>query len=692
MYKSKEGFVRSRKHIVAPWIASYQDTSFKRPGHRILIKGLLGKYARSLRNWGYYAAKSKKLTLDHSYYINLPLAPHHVVQRYKFDVTSENKVNLFSRSFQKEHGDKYTLPLTSRCKFDGLVPYARSRIKQRFDIGDVDFHEFLRDTGIQPYPEDKNTFGYMALPGYEGMMEDLRKYTKPIDVTFTKEDLYKAVNYIKSELKLPKCEPPTKDSLKTLYVNDKSYSGLLTALFAGHTKKESLAFSTLIAEHLFDVAGASLTVDTSIKCVGAREKLVSDSKMAEKLSTRALIQEESCISQLKQAYSRPITEGFKLLNKNWESPIGIGGQLLGAGVFNFVERFYPKDLSKYKLVTMDASSHDKNVHHDLLIMAYSILRACYPQSDLIDKHFFFFMSGHVSKRIMTDDGLIFRIEGGIQTGDPFTSLLTSVCMLLEKTILYQKLGMDMPIARTYYGDDQIELFDIDAVIPENLSALSQEIIGISMRDVIVKNLGEEFSDDFSSEPSFLQMYFKNGLTVRDPNRIIEKLTFIDQKVREDKELKLDAVASMTYSSIGDNEAKSIIFMYCDWLVRKYKIYLISSVASKTNATINNLSIANSNFTTDNIRGEYVYKRKERAYCDMYIYDKVKHHFLPILPIYSEHILGIKREKNIHELLLKMRTQKSFVASAKKEIMAHLKRKNMHNLHFFLQHNKNVVGN
>jgi hypothetical protein len=671
---------------------NFQESSFKRPSHRILFKGLLGKYARSLRNYGYYAAKKKNLIFDHSFFLNLAMCPLKVKLRKGVDVWSSKKVNLFSRKFQYSNSTLYSLPLTSRCKFDGIVPYFRNRVKQTVDLGDFDFIKFNLDYVNKINEPGESHMTYMGMPGYEGMMEDLKKYTVPIEHQITKEDIVMALDHLKNIVELPKLTAPSKGQLVGTYVNDKSYSGLMTSLMAGHSKKESLEFSTILAEKMFDVVGSRTHVDTSLKVVGAREKLVKSDKFGSKMQTRALLQEESCISQLKQLYSRPITEAFKKLNLKWDHQIGIGGVLIGSAVSHFVNRYYPDDGTNYNIVTMDAASHDKNVCRELIVAAYSILRGCFPKSSVIDNHFFFFMSGHVSKRVMTDDGMVYNIEGGIQTGDPFTSLINSFCMLLEKTILYNKLNIKQPFKQVYYGDDQWELFDPDVAIPSNIGEVSKELLGIKMKDVIVKNSLEEFSDDYKSEPSFLQIFFKYGLPLRDPMRIFEKLYFMDPKLRDYPEEKIEAVMSMCYSSQGFNYTYDLVYNYAVYLKIKYNVELSYSIKERMENITMHLATSNVGSFSSNVRGEYVYKRKSKVYCDMFKYTLMKSTVVNVSPVMISHILGMVRFKNLQEVVLKYKDHKNYLKTIKELFLRRERYKQRNNLHWFLTNSSEVVGN
>lgn len=632
------------------------------------------------------------MKIDHSYFLNLPVAPVKVRYKKSLDVWSETKVNLFSKKYQEKHPQVYTLPLTSRCKFDGIVPYFRNRINQTVDLGDPDFIDFSINNKINIELTGDQHMIYMGMPGYEGMMEDLKKYSNPIVHQITREDITTALHELKNKLELPKLAAPRREDLINTYVNDKSYSGLMTSLMAGHSKKESLEFSTIMAEKLFEVVGSRLTVDTSLKVVGAREKLVKSDKFGSRMQTRALIQEESMNSQLKQLYARPITSALKKLNVDWESSIGIGGVLLGNGVAKFIDKFYPNNGLEYSIVTMDAASHDKNVCSELIIASYSILRSCFPESSVIDNHFFFFMSGHDYKRVMTDDGFIFNIRGGIQTGDPMTSLVNSICMLLEKTILYKKLNIEQPIKQVYYGDDQWEVFSKGVKIPENIGEISEEHLGIRMKDVIIKKSSEEFSDDYSKEPSFLQIYFKDGLPVRDPKRIYEKLYFMDPKLRDDPSEKLEAVMSMAYSAHGFNYSKTLVTEYAKFLKRKYKIYTTYEIEERLNYIIMNLATSNIGLMKSNVRGEYEYARKKHVVCDTFRYNYMKETVFHISPILIDHIMGKVRFKNIGDVVKKYKKYESYMHTIKKILLEHEKYKQRNNLYWFLKTSPHVFGN
>jgi hypothetical protein len=427
------------------------------------------------------------------------------------------------------------------------------------------------------------------------------------------------------------------------HVNDVSYSGILTSALAGKTKKDSLKFSVAVAEHLFKKTGARYTVDTSLKTIGSREREVKTKNWYEPTRSRAIIQEESPISQLKQIYFRPITNYFKKKNEKWEHKIGVGGLLTGLQGQYFYDRFYGHKNTFQ--VTMDGSRHDQNVCKELLLGAFSILRACFPKGGDVDRHFFFFASGHIYKRILLNDGLVYRIEGGIQTGDPATSLINTFVMLLEKTILYKKLGIEQPKDSVYYGDDQFELFDNKVEFPSDFEELSKKLIGITQKDVVIKESASDFSWDFSKEPSFLQIFFNKGSPLRSSERMFDKMLYMDPKVRDCYDMKIEAVMSMAYTSFGNPYVFELISDYIKFLSGKYGVNSLDYI-EKMYMRVMKVYCGSIRITDlFNARGEFGYVRKKKYVLPYSDYEMTKTFRLLPLNNYVGIILGNSTGRN-----------------------------------------------
>jgi hypothetical protein len=601
---------------------------------------------------GYYRKKMKKFKFFRDSYLALPFQQMFIPDRTSYHVTGKQKINFYNKEFQKENALKFSLPLTSRCRFDSLVPYGVRSVKQTFDFGDKDFHNFLCENDVHKPLDDQFLLSYQADAGWETAREDVLGFCKPIDHTITKDDVLNAIDEL-GDVVIPILEKPSKEDVKLEYVNDKSYSGLLTSMLSGHNKKQSLPFSIFVAEYLYDYLGSRFTPDTSIKTVaGVRPRMVDSSKFYEFIKSRSAIQEEAPVSQLKQIYFRRVTEFFKEYNSKWRSEIGIGGVLIGSGRRHFYERFYDK--KGYYQLTMDASRHDQNICEELLVGAFSILRAMFPKSGLIDRHFFFFASGHIHKRILMRDGFVYLVSGGIQTGDPATSLVNSIVMLLEKTILYKKLEIEPPVDRVYYGDDQFELFKQKPNLPDNFGELSRQITGVTQKDIILKRCDAPFSFDLSKEPSFLQIYFNKGSPLRNYDRVFEKLMYIDKLVRDKPLTKLEAVLSMGFTTFGDFRVIKLICDYANFIIKEYNL-LYNDPMYVLFKKIFAVSIGNFSISTlNNARGEVGFVRKKRVTVEPDKYTGLHKIAIADAKKYSRIILGSDKRRNQKKIIKQIR--------------------------------------
>jgi hypothetical protein len=157
--------------------------------------------------------------------------------------------------------------------------------------------------------------GVMVLAGWETMLSSLRKYAEPIKTDLTLKDIKRGISLL-SDIIIPKIQAPLVDEIDYQYVKPNSYSGVFSAILFGKTKGQSLEIANILAKELFEHVGRSLTVDTTLKTIGGREKLSKSDKIGQVLASRVVIQEDIIVSQLKQIYARPITNVFKAWNKD----------------------------------------------------------------------------------------------------------------------------------------------------------------------------------------------------------------------------------------------------------------------------------------------------------------------------------------------------------------------------------------
>lgn len=210
--------------------------------------------------------------------------------------------------------------------------------------------------------------------------------------------------------------------------NPKSTSGLVTAtkvsrkrkLSIKYTKHPAYVYSNLISNSERQV------LDTSLYCVGGREKRISYSDTTnKKLKTRAVFMQEDVPTLIGQGMASIINKEIQRHNKghNW------GGRINGRKNWHqILDTMNIGDLENWVNVSVDFSGHDNHTTEEQIVVAWAFLRTMFHESVELDRLFYYSMSSMISKRVvLPESNLIYQITKGIPSGHAFTSQITTLC-------------------------------------------------------------------------------------------------------------------------------------------------------------------------------------------------------------------------------------------------------------------------
>jgi len=74
----------------------------------------------------------------------------------------------------------------------------------------------------------------------------------------------------------------------------------------------------------------------------------------------------------------------------------------------------------------DWSSFDNHVYEELIVMAVAMLRSCYPDDERHDNYFLYMCSSLVFKNVVFEPGVVMRLDKGIPSGHPWTSIVDTL--------------------------------------------------------------------------------------------------------------------------------------------------------------------------------------------------------------------------------------------------------------------------
>jgi hypothetical protein len=90
-----------------------------------------------------------------------------------------------------------------------------------------------------------------------------------------------------------------------------------------------------------------------------------------------------------------------------------------------------KDLPDFINANTDFNGHDNGVDENKIVVAFALIRICFPLGPGLDRLFYYVMSGMIFKRlVLPESGLIYEVTKGVLTGHSFTSIITTVCAFI----------------------------------------------------------------------------------------------------------------------------------------------------------------------------------------------------------------------------------------------------------------------
>lgn len=351
---------------------------------------------------------------------------------------------VFDKSFLSR------LPITgSKSKYLGRYPLRMGAIPGKFSKSEPLSRVFNNDEDFCPkFMHGKyNLDNWIRVSGswhtnwhqLQSMSEDTQR--RPGTRRF-EQILYNEV----PKLKLPQLEAPTLADLYSGQVNlDAQCGGDFKPL---NTKSDNLATILDAASKLFDKVhrhddgGNSLLLDQSVYSVGAREKKQKDVKQGELLKSRLVLNQDAVAAAFCKAYTSKIEHFFKNCDSYYKeqgvhNPFYIGHSHAHLGWL----RYNADIVDAENCFEGDWEEFDTCAHESLIAAAFSMARSMFPASDEIDRAFFFMYSGFVAKHVVTPDGLLYRIDKGIPSGNMWTSIIGTFVNYILLTEMFTRYAV-----------------------------------------------------------------------------------------------------------------------------------------------------------------------------------------------------------------------------------------------------------
>jgi len=353
-----------------------------------------------------------------------------------------------------------------------------------------------------------------------GNFQELCDPTPEIDI----DTYWRAAQKRLHKIKLPKIDIDiNEDYVLAVGTKPSSFSGLLASQHAGATHYGADKIIKPIAARVFREASKQKIVDRSIWSIGGRGRSnkIDSSNIGAEIKSRVVLMPEGVSKIIALAISGPWMRLIVKINKvNPTNEIGVGLDFMNGRFGGF-----SRNLQKYDTqFEVDWKGFDTKVTEDLLVLAFAILRGCYPKGKKWDNLFFFMASGTIFKNVVTPGGFCFRLSKCLPSGSPWTTALGCIINWL----IWSKVLEDVESSHvTCYGDDSqggIDTTKFGYNIYDKFWFESR----IKLTPMVGKGL--QIFDKYSfptpySGPTLLKAYDCGGMPARKQSDFYETLLF-----------------------------------------------------------------------------------------------------------------------------------------------------------------------
>lgn len=199
--------------------------------------------------------------------------------------------------------------------------------------------------------------------------------------------------------------------------------------------------------------------------------------------------------------------------------------------------------SKHRqVVSLDFSGFDASLSASMIKDAFAILRTHLDLDDEDEALYERIVNDFIHTRIVTPDGDMYRVHGGVPSGSPFTSLVDSVCNVLAceyAWILLTGQALE-PQQMWVLGDDVI--IGVDSSITLPMIAEAVRTIGLTVN--VQKSEVTRSSASESAPVHFLGHYWINGRMHRPIRELVLRLVFPERWHKQSKARSMARFISM----------------------------------------------------------------------------------------------------------------------------------------------------
>jgi hypothetical protein len=315
-----------------------------------------------------------------------------------------------------------------------------------------------------------------------------------------------------------------------------------------------------------EMLNGKLVVDKSLVHIGGREKrnLFLKHKGIKNAKARITCGQEDVPTLIGQSIVTLINKSLQMMNSgfNW------GGRINGRQNFkNLVDKLDLRTCDGYINVNTDFNGHDNNVSEEKVVLAFALLRCCFPEGRGIDNIFYYCLSGMVFKRlVLPESGLIYEVSKGVLSGHAFTSIITTICAYITiSTALNNTCDKDV-LSKTCLqgaGDDWIMRLPKD-----RLNFIHNEICRSGNPCDDLSEDSGDLKDVYPNKfPTFLKKHYLLGNLAWNVNELFTNFVYPTSRKMKLYQLIMDKVVMCVSGPFNNNInyccKKLIIYHFMD---------------------------------------------------------------------------------------------------------------------------------
>lgn len=441
------------------------------------------------------------------YHYNHRVENGKVIMDESYKILPKGKLSNMRGRIREEVREALLVKPGPACHLIGTVPFKYGAAPAKVRKMDNRFFDYLTSDQGREFAHhfDPKYNERISVPGvWSTQWQDFQRCGQLTNNSPKYDELIDAIKTrFKKGLKLPYIsEEIDSDDCYMVETNSKAQCGLMSGKCFGRTHAKADKYLRPLAAEMFKLSGERTVSDVSLWTLGGRERRQKLNKDAP-LRGRIIMMPDGVPKIVGLTYASKIYDALGKINYgNFDNECQIGRNDFHGNYVKFVKAF--KDPDRFNVLEADISQHDANTSEETMVVAFGLLRSCFPPDSRIDRRFLYMMSGTIFKNVVVPGRFIYKLLKSIPSGSPWTSILTTIVNWLNWSVVISKNF------RAYANEFKLNLFGDDTIVllpnkcrwdATRWSMQFRSQCGYALDPCEIKTF---FARDWRNRPSFLK--------------------------------------------------------------------------------------------------------------------------------------------------------------------------------------------